>query len=54
MCRARTRIIKHTHHPGWEEIFQVPVADEVTDIGFLLKDATYFGELLQDMIFPQD
>lgn len=43
MRRARTRIIKHTHHPVWEEAFQVPVADEVKEVGFLLKDASYFG-----------
>lgn len=43
-CRARTRIIKHTHHPIWEEAFQVPVADQVKEVGFLLKDASYFGE----------
>lgn len=43
--RARTRIIKHTHQPVWEEAFQVPVADEVKEVGFLLKDASYFGKL---------
>ena len=43
LCRARTRIIKHTRHPQWQESFQVPVADQAAEISFTLKDATLFG-----------
>jgi hypothetical protein len=50
LCRARTRVIKHTHNPGWEESFQVPVADKCKEIGFLLKDATLFGEVVSPLI----
>ena len=44
-CRARTDIVGHTSNPNWVETFEVPVADEVSQVCFLLKDDHWIGKL---------
>ncbi|KAK9802796.1 hypothetical protein WJX73_007251 [Symbiochloris irregularis] len=41
--RARTRIIKTTTHPQWDERFSILVADKVRGVGFTIKDANIFS-----------
>ncbi|GLT82576.1 hypothetical protein SLE2022_009400 [Rubroshorea leprosula] len=50
---ARTRVIKNSKNPVWEETFNIPLAHPVVDLEFRVKDDDLFGaELMGTVKIP--